>query len=64
MGSGVAKQVRKQFPHVYKKYVEHCKKDPLGDVLCQPTDPKYLGASCGSHIYEGRYIVNMFSQNN
>lgn len=56
MGSGVAKQVKDKYPHVYVHYREYCKdftpEEMLGTVFMIPIDNK------------PRFIANFFSQNN
>lgn len=51
MGSGVALEVKRRFPHVYKKYKRVASIDCLGMVLNVPINK-----------YHDAYICNMFAQ--
>lgn len=55
MNSGIARQIRKQYPEVYNKYMELCKSVDKEELLgqCQPI---YIG----NH----KYIANLFGQLN
>lgn len=58
MGSGIAKQIRNQYPKVYKEYVEKCNKMKtnrklmLGDVLYTEIAPnKYIASVFGQYDF-------------
>lgn len=59
MGSGLAKQVKEKFPHVYMNYSRYCDeykqegKSPLGTWQAVPINYEDI---------EDRYIVNIFAQ--
>lgn len=64
-GSGVARQVREKYPHVYQKYIEVCnsvknKKELLGTVLNVSSD--VLGAGNGCIGDKLPTISNLFAQ--
>lgn len=65
MGSGVALQVKKRYPHVYEEYMKVCSSDMLGQVQIIPINKKYLGYDSGSLTvpYTEQYICNLFAQN-
>ena len=60
MGSGVALQIKRKYPHIFDKYVEYIKackeqnQSPLGTVLYAPIDI--------SDGWDGQIICNMFAQ--
>jgi O-acetyl-ADP-ribose deacetylase (regulator of RNase III) len=67
MGSGVALQVRKKYPHVYEEYkkalgAEH--DTMMGRIQIVPINPQYIGMDCGSLIipYNEQWICNLFAQ--
>lgn len=65
MGSGVAKQVRNKYPHVYEKYIELCntesdKKKLLGTVLNVSSDVLGSGNGCIGDKFPT--ISNLFAQ--
>jgi O-acetyl-ADP-ribose deacetylase (regulator of RNase III) len=75
MGSGVAAQVKKYYPHVFKEYVKylnHCDKndiDPIGTVQYVPIDVWSLimvdtmkNKSVIAYDKNYQYIVNLFGQ--
>lgn len=64
MGSGVALQVKKRFPHVYKEYLKVCSSDMLGKIQLVPCNPAYLGYDSGSIAipYREQWICNIFAQ--
>lgn len=77
MGSGVAKQVADNFPHVekeYLKYCKHCKKNKkklLGSVQYVPVDSWALimcdtmnNDRVDAYDTNYQYIVNLFGQDN
>lgn len=70
MGSGVALQVKHNYPHVYVEYqriVESTnKEDLIGKVQIVPVNPAYIGYDCGDIDipYTEQWICNLFAQNN
>ena len=67
MGSGVALQVKKKFPHVYEEYLKVCNENMLGKIQLVPIDKQYIGIAPGMVIgtpKDEQYICNMFSQEN
>ena len=66
MGSGVALQVKKRFPHVYQEYKRICTNDMLGKVQLVPIHKEYVGLEpgIGAIPYEEQYICNLFAQDN
>lgn len=65
MGSGVAKQVKDKFSHVFDKYKIMCnstknKSELLGNIL--PVSENKNIEYCGSIDDNGRTIVNLFAQ--
>lgn len=63
MGSGVALQVKKKYPHIYHGYVELCKshENLLGEVFVASTNPKFEGFS-GDITDQWQTICNLFAQ--
>lgn len=59
MGSGLAKQVKEKFPHVYSNYIHLCEDykhkgmSPLGNWQAVPINYNDI---------EDRYVVNIFAQ--
>lgn len=68
MNSGVAKEVRQRYPHVYDEYarkVKECRKinkEMLGITQFVPTDANFIGIEPGVIGYNGQYIANLFAQ--
>lgn len=67
MNSGVAKQVRERFPHVfemYKKIHEKLGESALGEIQIAPINPEFVNMDTGEvQIYpNAQYICNMFAQ--
>lgn len=67
MNSGVAKEVRQRYPHVYDEYTRlvnlHDDRSLLlGMTQFVPTDGNFVGISPGSIGYNGHYIANLFAQ--
>lgn len=54
MGSGVAKQVKKLYPEVFKGYYYHTKTTELKELL---------GSSLICEANDGKYIANLYGQN-
>lgn len=54
MGSGIALQIRNQFPRTYKEYVNFCKDVPKTTLL---------GKAFIVEEIEDRYVGNLFGQN-
>lgn len=65
MGSGVALEVKKRFPHVFEEYKKICYSDMLGNIQVIPTNKQYLGNDSGNILvpYTEQFICNLFSQN-
>lgn len=66
MGSGLAKQIRAKYPHVYTKYKELCNevknsKDLLGIAQTISSSPEGLGDGSIFDVFPT--IVNVFGQN-
>ena len=66
MGSGLAKQIRAKYPHVYTKYKELCNKtkdsrDLLGTIQTISSSPEGMGNGCIFDVLPT--IVNVFGQN-
>jgi O-acetyl-ADP-ribose deacetylase (regulator of RNase III) len=60
MGSGIAKQIKEQFPEAYNDYVAYC----IGEEeLIETESVDLLGDYCFTNI-KGKYICNLFGQNN
>ena len=59
MGSGVAKAIRKRYPHVYEQYKQFCDMNTVGQLL---GFSQYVKVS---DVVDQRpyYVVNMFAQN-
>jgi O-acetyl-ADP-ribose deacetylase (regulator of RNase III) len=59
MGSGIAKQIRQQFPQVYIDYMEayHKHELKLGIIICTATRGKYIYSICAQEYYgrQGKY---------
>ena len=55
MGSGIAKQIRERWPHVFSSYRNYCSRH-LGDTS------NLLGEIWGVRINETQWVINMFSQ--
>lgn len=55
MGSGIAKQVKEQYPHVYRAYAELCKEHNYNTV-------ELLGKVQYMNLDENRMIANVFGQ--
>lgn len=66
MGSGVALQIKKRFPHVYEEYRKVASQDMLGKLQIIPINPQYLDYDCGSITVprSEQWICNLFSQDN
>lgn len=64
--SGVAKEVRERYPHIYIEYIKYANThlNPLGEVLTVPTNSNFLGYNIGNLLYRGQYICNLFAQDN
>lgn len=64
MGSGVALQIKKKYPHVYEEYMKVCSSDMLGKVQFVPINPKYISYDSGSLAvpYYEQWICNLFAQ--
>ena len=63
MGSGVALQVRKKFPHVYEEYKKAASPKMLGKVQVVPVDPSLVGYPFRAIPQEKQLICNLFAQN-
>lgn len=57
MGSGVAKQVREQFPWVYNQYKQFCD-------YSKAAGKNMLGTALGVYIDDSHMIINVFAQDN
>ena len=57
MGSGIAKQIRERWSHVFSSYRNYCSRH-LGDTS------GLLGNIWGVRINDSQWVVNMFSQDN
>lgn len=68
MGSGVAKQVRNKYPHVFVEYKKVCSEDMLGKIQVVPCNPKILHLCKDNHCvsisipYPQQFIINVFAQ--
>lgn len=65
MGSGVALQVKRKFPHVYEEYLKQCSDDKLGKIQLVPIHKeslKYLPGDVFIPVNNEQYICNMFAQ--
>lgn len=69
MGSGVARQVKDRYPHVYDEYkkftisAKNKSENFLGTILCVPLQKEFVSlASLGDISYNGSYIANLFGQ--
>ena len=75
MGSGVALQVKEEYPHVekeYRRYLKHCDKnniEPLGTAQYVPSEAWAIGMidtiknnNVIAYDNEYQYIVNLFGQ--
>ena len=54
MGSGIAKQIKKKYPEVFKAYYYTCKTEELKN---------YFGTALICEANDGQYIANVFGQN-
>jgi O-acetyl-ADP-ribose deacetylase (regulator of RNase III) len=54
MGSGIAEQIKKKYPEVFKAYYYTCKTEELKD---------YFGTALICEANDGKYIANVFGQN-
>ena len=69
MNSGVAKEVRQRYPHVFTEYtrlvdLHEDRSLLLGMTQFIPTDANFVGIDPGSIGYSGQYIANLFAQDN
>ena len=55
MGSGIALQVKQKYPEVFNGYYHFCKTNQLKDIL---------GTSLICEANDGKYIANLFGQEN
>lgn len=68
MGSGVAKQVKERYPHVfnaYEDFLKDCSKPPLGAVQIVPIDINQYDTQTNTvknYMPNAQYICNMFAQ--
>lgn len=65
MGSGIAKQIRERYGHVYLAYIDFCS-NKKGELLLGSIKPVCIESNVDGCAYEGianrRFIVNVFSQ--
>lgn len=66
MGSGIAYQVKRKYPHVYKEYIKIASPDMLGKVQYVPVNTEYIGHSPEEFLTQNQtqWICNLFAQNN